>query len=83
MAVFVVLWPYLLTTKLSCLRKNNFVHTIQYGLVCNRGVTILRHGGQYGLIKDCGNLCLKWVFITMVLLMILNNFLDLDSRQKS
>ena len=45
MAVFVVLWPYLLTTKLSCLRKNNFGHTI-----------------QYGLIEDCGNLCLKWVF---------------------
>ena len=66
MTVFVVLWPYLLTTKLSCLRKNNFGHTI-----------------QYGLIKDCGNLCLKWVFITMVLLMILNNFLDLDSRQKN
>ena len=28
MAIFVVLWPYLLTTKLSCLQKNNFEHTI-------------------------------------------------------
>ena len=28
MAVFVVLWPYLLTTKLSCLQKNNFGHTV-------------------------------------------------------
>ena len=27
MAVFVVLWPYLLTTKFSCLQKNNFGHT--------------------------------------------------------
>ena len=27
MAVFVVLWPYLLTTKLSGLQKNNFGHT--------------------------------------------------------
>ena len=27
MADFVVLWPYLLTTKLSCLQKNNFGHT--------------------------------------------------------
>jgi hypothetical protein len=28
MAVFAVLWPYLLTTKLSCLHKNNFGHTM-------------------------------------------------------
>ena len=27
MVIFVVLWPYLLTTKLSCLQKNNFGHT--------------------------------------------------------
>ena len=27
MDVFEVLWPYLLTTKLSCLQKNNFGHT--------------------------------------------------------
>ena len=27
MAFFVVLWSYLLTTKLSCLQKNNFGHT--------------------------------------------------------
>ena len=27
MAIFVVLWSYLLTTKLSCLQKNNFGHT--------------------------------------------------------
>ena len=31
MDVFVVLWPYLFTTKLSCLKKNNFGHT----KVCN------------------------------------------------
>ena len=30
MAVFVVFWPYLLTTKLSCLQKNNFEHTNTY-----------------------------------------------------
>ena len=29
MAVFIVLWPYLLTTKLSCLQKNKFGHTMQ------------------------------------------------------
>ena len=28
MAIFVVLWSYLSTTKLSCLQKNNFGHTI-------------------------------------------------------
>ena len=27
MAIFVVLWSYLLTIKLSCLQKNNFGHT--------------------------------------------------------
>ena len=27
MAVFVVLWPYLLITKLRCLQKNNTGHT--------------------------------------------------------
>ena len=26
MAIFVALWSYLLTTKLSCLQKNNFRH---------------------------------------------------------
>jgi hypothetical protein len=31
MAVFVVLWPYLITTKLSCWQKNNFWHTIVGG----------------------------------------------------
>ena len=27
MAIFIVLWPYLLTTKLRCLQKNNMGHT--------------------------------------------------------
>ena len=27
MAVFIVLWPYFLTTKLRCLQKNNIGHT--------------------------------------------------------
>ena len=26
MAIFIVLWPYLLTIKLRCLQKNNFGH---------------------------------------------------------
>ena len=30
MAIFTVLWSYLLTTKLSCLQKNNFGHTTAY-----------------------------------------------------
>ena len=29
MSVFIVLWPYLLTTKLRCLQKNNIGHTKQ------------------------------------------------------
>ena len=29
MAVFIVLWPYLLTIKLRCLKKNNIGHTKQ------------------------------------------------------
>ena len=28
MAFFIVSWPYLLTTKLRCLQKNKFGHTI-------------------------------------------------------
>ena len=36
MAVFVVLLPYLLTTKLSCLQINNFGHTkLTAGLINN------------------------------------------------
>ena len=31
MAVFVVLWPYLLTTELRCLQKNNIGHTKRGG----------------------------------------------------
>ena len=27
MAIFVVIWPYLLTTKIICLQKKNFGHT--------------------------------------------------------
>ena len=27
MAIFIVLWPYLLTAKLRCLQKNNIGHT--------------------------------------------------------
>ena len=30
MAIFVVLWSYLLSTKLSCLQKKNFWHTRWY-----------------------------------------------------
>ena len=30
MAVFIVLWPHLLTTKLRCLQKNNIGHTRLY-----------------------------------------------------
>ena len=29
MAIFIVLWPYLLTTKLRCLQKKNIGHTIE------------------------------------------------------
>ena len=31
MDVFIVLWPYLLTTKVRCLQKNNIGHTMQGG----------------------------------------------------
>ena len=34
MAIFVVLWSYLLTTKLMCLQKNNFGHTKELPHVC-------------------------------------------------
>ena len=30
MAIFIVLWPYLLTTKLRCLQKNNIGHTKEH-----------------------------------------------------
>ena len=30
MAIFVALWPYLLTNRLSCLQKENFGHTKQH-----------------------------------------------------
>ena len=29
MVVFIVLWPYLITTKLRCWQKNNIGHTTQ------------------------------------------------------
>ena len=35
MAIFVVLWSYLLTTKLSCLQKNNFGHTKEPTILIN------------------------------------------------
>ena len=31
---YVVLWPYLLTTKLRCLQKNNIGHTIVHSACC-------------------------------------------------
>ena len=42
MAVFIVLWPYLLTTKLRCLQKNNIGHTINLVLQIEVGM----NGGQ-------------------------------------
>ena len=41
MAIFVVLWSYLLTTKPSCLHKNNFRHT-EFRLL-----QILNHGPNF------------------------------------
>ena len=35
MAIFIVLWPYLLTTKLRCLQKNIIGHTIVYVSMIN------------------------------------------------
>ena len=42
MAIFIVLWPYLLTTKLRCLQKNNIGHTINLVLQIEVGM----NGGQ-------------------------------------
>jgi hypothetical protein len=39
MVVFIVLWPYLLTTKLRCLQKNNIGHTIVRILIFNFNLT--------------------------------------------
>ena len=33
MVIFIVLWPYLLTTLLRCLQKNNIGHTVEGGAI--------------------------------------------------
>ena len=40
-AVLVVLWPYLLTTKLSCLQKNNLGHTIVWSVHPSNEIRVL------------------------------------------
>ena len=51
MAIFIVLWPYLLTTKLRCLQKNNIGHTKQRALVLeNQTVSVVVRGSGWFVI---------------------------------
>jgi len=43
MAVFMVLWPYLLATKLSCLQKKIIEHTNRHGAVCVTPAVVACH----------------------------------------
>ena len=56
MAVFIVLWPYSFTTKLSCLQKNNFGHT-NPGM--GAGLYKSVHLPTYGAIIDLNDLRCK------------------------
>ena len=52
MAILVVLWSYLLTTKLSCLQKNNIGHTnvdadVNKKSASGSKTTVARKGIQY------------------------------------
>ena len=58
MAVFIILWPYLSTTKFRCLQKNNIGHTNAAALLpallwsCSFNVIISRcQGHKFGFIK--------------------------------
>ena len=76
-AIFVVLWSYLLTTKLSCLQKNNFGHTMEYGsspateigitvcLLIWDGKKIMEYNSsleyQYLLFASCNFTSERWI----------------------
>ena len=49
MAIFIVLWPYLLTTKLRCLQKNNIGHTSTWSI-------------NVSLDFDCDHVCRKYIW---------------------
>ena len=49
MIVFIVLWPYLLTTKLRCLQRKNIGHTIKNMHInkkrkCKRNIPLIQDG---------------------------------------
>ena len=54
MAIFVVLWSYLLTTKLNCLQKNNFGHTNIYTPALSWTISIIQFFNTLGFI------CFSW-----------------------
>ena len=54
MAVFVVLWSCLLTTKLSCLQKNNFGHTMHH-----TGQKVFKVAIEYRKVASSNTSCLE------------------------
>ena len=69
MAVFVVLWPYLLTTKLSFLKKNNFGHTMHGLLIHIFGAVISnvnKHLKRYRNFLGICSLLGKKIYINLL-----------------
>ena len=50
MAIFIVIWPYLLTTKLRCLQKNNIGHTKKGTLILQEKPQVIENGSKPSLI---------------------------------
>ena len=53
MVIFIVLWPYLLTTKLRCLQKNNIGHTRSRVILCPYVILFVKITQNYDLINLC------------------------------
>ena len=68
MAVFIVLWPYLSTTKLRCLKKNNIGHTNTqtYGFVLTSTATYYIHSADFRPMAQDNHILFSQVFETVL-----------------
>ena len=75
MVVFIVLWSYLLTTKLRCLQKNNIGHTnYRCWLPKNVDTVATRHGNKTEptAVKQFSKLCAQYGIVDIVETGLLN-----------
>ena len=66
MAIFIVLQPYLSTTKLSCLQKNNFGHTKDAGKA--RGVEKNKRSFSRVTMSPCLSILSKLILLWLTLI---------------